>query len=129
MEPDGEIHRCSRQGDAILFDHTLSGTGLTGIILRAAIRLRQVETVWIRQTTIVAPNIKAAMAAFEAAQDATYSVTRLDCLGTGNNFGRFLVTLGEHATRRDFPSEWAQAPFRVKLKRKLAVPSTSPNSR
>ena len=67
MGPDGEIHWCSRQDDAILFDHTLGGMGLTDIILRAAIRLRRVKTVWIRQTTIVAPNLKAAMAAFEAA--------------------------------------------------------------
>ena len=126
MGPDGKIRQCSRQDDAILFDHTLGGMGPTGIILRAAICLRRVKIAWIRQTIIVAPNLKAAMAAFEEAQDATYSVAWLDCLGTGNNFGSSLVTFGEYAPRKDLSPERAQAPFRVKPKRKLAVPIDFP---
>lgn len=126
LGPDGEIRRCSPQGDAALFDHTLGAMGLTGIILRAAIRLRPVETAWIRQTTIAAPNLKAAMAAFEAAQDATYSVAWFDCLGTGGNQGRSLLMLGEHATRSDLSPEKAQSPFRIKPKRKLSVPIDFP---
>src|SRR5690606_19191015 len=31
MGPDGQVRRCSPQDDAILFDHTLGGMGLTGI--------------------------------------------------------------------------------------------------
>lgn len=126
MGPGGEIHRCSRQAGAELFDNTLGGMGLTGIILRAAIRLRPVETAWISQTTMAAPNLKAAMAAFEAAQDATYSVAWIDCLGTGANLGRSLVMLGEHAARTDLSSERAQAPFHVKPRRKLRVPIDLP---
>ena len=122
MGPDGEIRRCSRQDDATLFDYTLGGMGLTGIILRAAIRLRRVETAWIRQTTIAAPNLKAAITASEAARDATYSVAWIDCLGTGENLGRSLVMLGEHATGKDLSPEQAQAPFRVKPKRKMTIP-------
>jgi hypothetical protein len=100
--------------------------GLTGIILRAAIRLRPVESAWIRQTTIAAPNLKAAMAAFETAQDATYSVAWIDCLGTGANLGRSLVMLGEHAARADLSPGQARAPFQIKPKRKLSVPMDFP---
>jgi decaprenylphospho-beta-D-ribofuranose 2-oxidase len=126
MGPDGQVRRCYPQDDAILFDHTLGGMGLTGIILRAAIRLRPVESAWIRQTTIATPNLKAAMAAFEAAQDATYSVAWIDCLGTGGNLGRSLVMLGEHATRADLSPRQARAPFQIKSKRKLSVPMDFP---
>ncbi len=126
MGPDGQSRRCSPHDDAALFDHTLGGMGLTGIILRAAIRLRPVETAWIRQTTIAAPNLKAAMAAFEAAQDATYSVAWIDCLGTGDNLGRSLVMLGEHAACADLTLRQAQAPFQIKSKRKLSVPMDFP---
>ena len=116
MGPDGETHRCGPDDDPVLFDHTLGGMGLTGIILRAAIRLRPVESAWIRQTTIAAPNLRAAMAAFEEAQDATYSVAWIDCLGTGAQLGRSLVMLGEHATRADLPPDRAAAPlFRIGL--------------
>ncbi len=126
MGPDGETRRCSLEDDAPLFDHTLGGMGLTGIILRAGIRLSKVETAWIRQTTIATPNLKAAMNAFEAAQDATYSVAWIDCLGTGGNLGRSLVMLGEHAIRADLSPRQAQAPFAIKPKRKLSVPIDFP---
>ena len=121
MGPDGETRRCSPQEDAALFDHTLGGMGLTGIILRAAIRLQPVETAWIRQTTIATPNLKAAMNAFEAAQESTYSVAWIDCLGTGGNLGRSLVMLGEHAARTDLSPRQTKAPFQIKSKRKLNV--------
>jgi decaprenylphospho-beta-D-ribofuranose 2-oxidase len=126
MGSDGEIRRCSSEDDPSLFDHTLGGMGLTGIILRAAIRLRSVETAWIRQTTVAAPNLKTAMAAFETAQDATYSVAWIDCLGTGDDLGRSLVMLGEHARRDDLSPDQVQAPFRIKPKRKLSVPVDFP---
>lgn len=127
MGPDGEIQRCSLTSNPELFDHTLGGMGLTGIILRAAIRLRPVETGWIRQTTIPAPNLKAAMAAFEQARDATYSVAWIDCLGTGASLGRALVMLGEHATRRELPPVQGRAPFETKTKRKLSIPFDFPS--
>ncbi|MEZ5784756.1 MAG: FAD-binding oxidoreductase [Rhizobiaceae bacterium] len=126
MGPDGEIHRFSSKDDTLLFEHTLGAMGLTGIILRAAIRLRPVETAWIRQTTLANPNLKEAMVAFEAAQDATYSVAWIDCLGTGSNLGRSLVMLGEHATRADLSPQQVSAPFEVKPKRKLRVPVDFP---
>lgn len=126
MGTDGHIRRCSPQDDASLFDHTLGGMGLTGVILRAAIRLQPVETAWISQTTIATPNLKAAMDAFEAAQDATYSVAWIDCLGTGGNLGRSLVMLGEHAARADLSPGQARAPFEIKSKRKVRVPMDFP---
>jgi FAD/FMN-containing dehydrogenase len=126
MGPDGETRRCSAGDNAVLFDHTLGGMGLTGVILRAAIRLRPVETAWIRQTTIATSNLTAAMAAFEAAQEATYSVAWIDCLATEGNLGRSLVMLGEHAARTDLSPRQAQMPFRVKPKLKLRVPIDLP---
>jgi decaprenylphospho-beta-D-ribofuranose 2-oxidase len=127
MGADGKVHRCSRDEDPTLFDHTLGGMGLTGIILCVAIRLRPIETAWIRQTTTAAPNLKAAMAAFEASQDATYSVAWIDCLGTGESLGRSLMMLGEHAGRGDLSRRLAATPFKIKPKRKLSVPFDFPS--
>lgn len=126
MGADGEVRRCSWQNDPTLFDHTLGGMGLTGIVVRAAIRLRPVESAWIRQTMIPAKDLQSAMAAFEAAQDATYSVAWIDCLSTGPNLGRALVMLGEHAVLSDLAPEQASTPFTVKPARKLSVPFDFP---
>ena len=126
MGSDGEVRRCSPDENPTIFDHTLGGMGLTGIILRAAIRLRSVETAWIQQTTLAAPDLKTAMAAFDAAQDATYSVAWIDCLGTGPNLGRSLVMLGEHAAHSDLSTKKARAPFQIKPKGKVSIPIDFP---
>ena len=100
--------------------------GLTGVILRAAIRLRPVESGWIRQTTIAVPNLAAAIATFEGARDATYSVAWIDCLAKGSQLGRSLIMLGEHATRAELPEEIAREPYKTIMRRKLAVLANFP---
>ncbi|MBK5926326.1 FAD-binding oxidoreductase [Rhodobaculum claviforme] len=126
MDATGRLHRCSRDENAELFGWTLGGMGLTGIILRAAIRLRPVETGWIRQTTKSAPSLEAAMAALEASDEATYSVAWIDCLGTGAQLGRSLVMLGEHATRQELSGPQAANPFAMGPRRRLSVPVDAP---
>ena len=126
MGADGTITRCSRDENAALFDNTLGGMGLTGIILRAALRLRPVESGWIKQTTLTAPNLKAAMNAFEASQAATYSVAWIDCVAQGNNLGRSMVMLGEHAALSDLPTTKRDMPFETKVRPKRVVPFDFP---
>lgn len=126
LDADGAIKRCSRTEHAELFDYTLGGMGLTGITLRAAIRMRPVESGWIRQATHPAPNLKAAMEVFEQAADATYSVAWIDCLGTGQNLGRSLVMLGEHAGLVDLPQRHTREPYSIPAKRHLSIPCDMP---
>ncbi len=126
MGADGQVLRCSADQNPSLFDHTLGGMGLTGIIFRAALRLRPVKTGWIKQTTLTAPNLNAAIAAFEASQDATYSVAWIDCLAQGDALGRSLVMLGEHATLSDLPPAKRERPFDIDIRRKRSVPFDFP---
>ena len=77
---DGGVRRCSPDTNRDLFDWTIGGMGLTGIVLRVAFRLRPVETGWIRQRTRVAANIDQAIDIFEAELDSTYSVAWIDCM-------------------------------------------------
>ncbi|SDI62677.1 FAD-binding oxidoreductase [Alloyangia pacifica] len=123
---DGKMRRLSRSDNDPLFEWTLGGMGLTGVILRAAIRLRPVESGWIRQRTIVAPNLRAAMAGFEEAQDATYSVAWIDCLATGCALGRSLIMLGEHARVEEVPDAFRASPLSTPTKKKRTVPFDAP---
>lgn len=126
MDATGAITRCSRSENSSLFEHTIGGMGLTGIIVKAAIRLRPIETAWIKQTTHVAPNLKAAMDLFEASQDATYSVAWIDCLAAGDDLGRSLVMLGEHAVKTDLSIRQHKSSFDVPQKSKRTVPFDFP---
>lgn len=126
MDAAGTVMRCSPTENAPLFDHTLGGMGLTGIITRAAIRLQPVGSAWIAQTTIPAPNLQAAMEVFETNQEATYSVAWIDCLADGPNLGRSLVMLGEHAVREDLIGRARSVPFKTPKKSKRTVPFDFP---
>ncbi|MFZ5965216.1 FAD-binding oxidoreductase [Thalassococcus sp. BH17M4-6] len=126
MDASGDISRCSRTENSVLFEHTLGGMGLTGIVTRAAIRLRPVETAWIRQTRLPVPNLKAAMDVFEANPDATYSVAWIDCLADGADLGRSVIFLGEHAGLSDLSADRRQAPFDVPERPKRTLPFDVP---
>jgi decaprenylphospho-beta-D-ribofuranose 2-oxidase len=126
LGPDGTVTRASRSENAELFGWTIGGMGLTGVILRAGIRLRPVETGWIRQQTIPAPDLDAAIEAFEARMDATYSVAWIDALAQGAALGRSLVMLGEHARLPDLPSAARRAPFATPEPLRLGLPFDLP---
>lgn len=126
MGPDGAVRRCAPDDEAGLFAATVGGMGLSGVILRAAFRLRPVETGWIRQRTIPTAGLDATIAAFEANADATYSVAWIDCMATGAALGRSLLTLGEHAHMGELPEEARARPLTLDLARKRKVPLDAP---
>lgn len=126
VDVEGAVQRCGPDENADLFGWTVGGMGLTGVILRAAIRLQPVKSAWIRQKTHVADNVDHAIELFEGAQDATYSVAWIDCLQEGAQLGRSLVMLGEHAEVDDLPPDLRHKPFEVHLKRKRSVPLDFP---
>lgn len=123
----GEIVHASRNESADLFWSTVGGMGLTGTILAATIRLRQVETGWIRQRTVVASDLTAAIGTLDAARDAAYSVAWIDCIARGSALGRSLVFLGEHAGRAELRGGAEKTPFPVTAGPRLTVPVELPN--
>lgn len=93
----GEVIEASREQNSDAFFATVGGMGLTGVILEATMRLRPVETGWIRERVISAADLDAAMRALDASDSATYSVAWIDCAARGRDLGRSLIYLGEHA--------------------------------
>lgn len=124
MGPDGSVSRCSRTENPDLFHNTLGGMGLTGIILRGAIRLRRIETGWICQTMIPTRNLDEALDIFDETLEATYSVAWIDCLSTGAHLGRSLLMTGEHATLNQIPRP--AAPFETPRHRNIPFPVDLP---
>lgn len=122
LQADGKIVSCSRQENAALFHATLGGMGLTGIVLEASFKLIPVETSYVRQETLVAPDLDSAMAAFEASRDWTYTVAWIDGLASGRSLGRSLFYRGEHAGLADLDAGQRLAPLAVRRNRRLSVP-------
>ncbi len=128
MDANGVVHHCNRTENAQLFEWTIGGMGLTGVILRAGIRLRPVPSAWIRQTSQALPNLDAVITAFEGADAATYSVAWIDCVSRGASLGRSILMLGEHATPDALSDDAARYPFEIPDKTKRTVPFAMPFS-
>lgn len=124
--PDGETRRCDPQSTPELFQATLGGMGLTGIVRRLALRMMPVASAWIRQQTVLAPNLAAALDAFEQAADRTYSVAWIDALAGGRDLGRAVLMLGEHALVDDLPPDRRADPFTLPPRRARTVPFDLP---
>lgn len=124
---DGVVRRASRSEESELFAWTVGGMGLTGVILRAALCLARVESGWIRQRMLPAPDLATAMELFEQAQDATYSVGWIDCLASGDARGRSLVMVGEHATLAELGDKERADRWVQKARGKKSVPFDFPS--
>ena len=99
MLPDGGIVRCSREINRELFLATCGGMGLTGVILSAQIKFQPVSSASIEETLIRGRNLEEIFSLFEIHSSAPYSVAWIDCLAKGENTGRSVLMLGEHARR------------------------------
>ncbi|UWU77011.1 FAD-binding oxidoreductase [Bradyrhizobium huanghuaihaiense] len=121
----GETIEVSREQNSDAFFATVGGMGLTGVILEATMRLRPVETGWIRERVISASDLDAAMRALDAGDTATYSVAWIDCAARGRSLGRSLIYLGEHANRDEL-ADGADA-FPVGKDPGLSVPIDMPS--
>ena len=124
---DGEIKRCSRKINTELFNWTIGGMGLTGVILHVAFYLRTVDTAWIKQKTIPVKNIDHAIEIFEKTLNSTYSVAWIDCLSKRDKIGRSLVMLGEHANVSDLNYNMKSNPLLIKNKKKIRIPFNFPS--
>lgn len=122
--PSGQTVTCSPSENGELFRATIGGMGLTGAIAEATIRLRRVETSFIRQQTTVAPNLSAALAALDAADEVTYSVAWIDCLAGGAALGRSLIYAGEHALAEEMVD--GKERLAVAASKRLSVPVDLP---
>jgi FAD/FMN-containing dehydrogenase len=123
----GDVVRASREENADLFWATFGGMGLLGVVLRARLRLRRIETTYFRQKALPVADLDAMLAALEESDRAyPYSVATLDVTATGSRLGRGVVSVGDHATRAELTGRLAAAPLRVSGPPKLAVPFELP---
>ncbi|MBK1895538.1 FAD-binding oxidoreductase [Chryseobacterium paridis] len=122
MTENGEIITCSRESNADKFWATIGGMGLTGIILTAKFKLKNIESAYIRQESIKAENLDEIFKLFEESESWTYTVAWIDCLQKGKNIGRSILMRGEHAFQHELPENMKKTPLRLKKKIQPTVP-------
>lgn len=123
---DGREVACGPDQEAELFRATIGGMGLTGIVTEVSFQLMRVPSAFIRQQVLRAPNLEAALAAFDESADWTYSMAWIDCLSGGPHLGRCLVSRGELAHPEDLPAPLFTAPLVPLPRPERRVPADLP---
>lgn len=125
---DGRILHCSPTENAQLFEATLGGMGLTGMVLNVTLQMKPIETSLIALHSIKARNLDELMDLFEQYNHVTYSVAWIDCLSKGNKMGRSHLTVGEHASLEQIAgTKHAQNPLKLPPKKAIPIPIYFPN--
>lgn len=127
MVADGTILTCSPEQNADLFEATCGGMGLTGMVTRAKFSLKKIETSYIRQKQIKAQNLDELLQLFEEYKHYTYSMAWIDCLTKGEQFGRGILIVGEHATLADLNDSQKKKPLALPRKPRITFPFNLPS--
>jgi FAD/FMN-containing dehydrogenase len=96
LRTDGQRH-VLRKGSGGLFDATVGGLGLTGIMTRIALRLRRIGSTSLAARTIrfgSLPEFFALSHEHEARHE--YTVSWIDCLAGGRSLGRGYFSAADH---------------------------------
>ncbi|MFC5996224.1 FAD-binding protein [Pseudonocardia hispaniensis] len=126
---DGTLRTLTPEGaDAELFWATVGGMGLTGVVVRATLRLHHVETAYFVVDTEQIDNLADLMTR-QTQDDDTYaeSVSWFDAVSTGKRFGRGLLTRANHARLEDLPAKLRRDPLRFAAPQLLTVPDVFPS--
>lgn len=125
MLSDGSQVECSKGTNSDLFWATCGGMGLTGFILKVKLKLKKIETAYIKQETFRCSNLEEVMQAFESSQGFTYSVAWIDCIAKGKDMGRSVMIRGEHAKSSEILG--GLNPLSIPEKNKINIPFDFPN--
>lgn len=123
LRSTGERFLCSATEHPDFFAATIGGLGLTGLITWVEIRLKKIETPWIRMQAIRFHSLEEFFSLSEAAQEDLYSAAWLDTTAHGRQFGRGVFLRGNHATK----DEAASSPLPRPLSSFIRVPFDAPS--
>ncbi|TDM00179.1 MAG: FAD-linked oxidase [Flavobacteriaceae bacterium] len=126
-DESGEILICNPSQNQELFWSTFGGMGLTGVVCWVELKLKRIETTYIKQEAIQCQNLKEIFHELEASENWTYTVAWIDCLQSGKNLGRSILLRGEHARLDELPKEKSTDPLSVSKGLTLNVPFYFPS--
>ncbi|MFC5290670.1 FAD-binding protein [Actinokineospora guangxiensis] len=129
LTADGRVRTLTPDSEPELFWATVGGMGLTGIILRATLHLKRVESAYFVVDTDRTSDLDETLALFSdgSDNDYDYSMAWFDSISTDGRLGRAVFSRGSLATVDQLPAKKRRAPLRFDAPQLLTLPDVFPN--
>ncbi|MEP7288150.1 MAG: FAD-binding oxidoreductase [Chloroflexota bacterium] len=116
LRSNGERLICSPDDNSEMFNATIGGLGLTGLILWVEFRLKKIESPFIVEERIRFDSLDEFWElTADSEHDYEYTVSWLDCLSGGKKMGRGIFFRGNHATAEQAGSHKLKPKFKLRL--------------
>ncbi|MEP7036617.1 MAG: FAD-binding oxidoreductase, partial [Actinomycetota bacterium] len=123
---DGTVRTLTPESE--LFWATVGGMGLTGLVLRATLRMKKVESAYCLVDTERCPNLDDLLGRMtEGDHRYTYSVAWIDCLASGTSLGRSVLTRGWPAALEQLPRKLRDHALDFRPKQVAVAPPVFPS--
>jgi decaprenylphospho-beta-D-ribofuranose 2-oxidase len=126
----GEVRRLEPDGpEAELFWATVGGIGLTGIILRATVRMTKTETAYFVADTERTADLDETIERFSDGSDEAYDYSSawFDSISTGSRLGRAALGRGSLARLDELPAKLRRDPLKFDAPTLVDLPDVFPN--
>ncbi len=130
LSADGSVRTLTPTGDGrALFWATVGGMGLTGIVVRARVRMKHTETAYFLADHDRTSNLDETMELLTGGSDDgyDYSMSVPDTISSGSKLGRAGFTRGSLATLDQLPAKLRRDPLRFDAPQLLTVPDICPS--
>lgn len=132
---DGEVHTLTPSGspddeNGELFWATVAGNGLTGIVIRARIKMTRTETAYFIADGIATRDLEETVAVHQdgSEDNYTYSSAWFDLISPEPKLGRAAVSRGSLAKVDQLPAKLAKDPLKFTAPQLPAIPNVFPVS-
>jgi len=128
---DGEVHTITPDSpDSELFWATVAGNGLTGIVIRARIKMTRTESAYFIADGIATHDLEETVAVHQdgSEDNYTYSSAWFDLISPEPKLGRAAVSRGSLAKVDQLPAKLAKDPLKFTAPQLPAIPNLFPVS-
>jgi decaprenylphospho-beta-D-ribofuranose 2-oxidase len=130
LTADGRVRTLTPDGpEQELFWATVGGAGLTGVIVRATVRLKHVESAYFYVDSDRTASLDETLELFKNGSDSDYdySMAWFDAIATGPKLGRAVFSRGSLATADQLPDKLKSQPLKFDAPQLLTLPDVFPN--
>lgn len=100
VDEKGKLHICTKSKNKNLFNYTIGGMGLTGIIYSCKFKLLKIKSDKIIQEKIKTKNLSETMDRLKEGNDWEYNVGWIDSSAKNNELGRSIIFKGNHSKQK-----------------------------